>query len=193
MRARCCAPFARPLPPAGLFRFPFAGAAARPALDGAARAGRPWRRHESDRGSHSRDTRVSASRAPEVAQGTRELRTFRSLVGLGERHVLTEAPHVCGDKTRDTQLSKNMPTSTHATSKCSKSLSLSLWCRAFVRSTPPQHEVSTRPPTFIDGVCAMCLYLSSSFGWCSLCRSASTSCGYCRRLSSHVSNPSLPG
>lgn len=136
MRARCCAPFARPLPPAGLFRFPFAGAAARPALDGAARAGRPWRRHESDRGSHSRDTRVSASRAPEVAQGTRELRTFRSLVGLGERHVLTEAPHVCGDKTRDT-LSKNMPTSTHATSKCSKSLSLSLWCRAFVRSTPP--------------------------------------------------------
>ena len=93
-------------------------------------------RHQSDRGSHSRDTRVSASRAPEVAQGTRELRTFRSLVGLGERHVLTEAPHVCGDKTRDT-LSKNMPTSTHATSKCSKSLSLSLWCRAFVRSTPP--------------------------------------------------------
>ena len=87
-------------------------------------ARRPWRR-QSDRQSHSRDTRVSASRAPEFAQGTRELRTFRSLVGLGERHVLTEAPHVCGDKTRD-KLSKNMPTSTHATSKCSKSLSLSL-------------------------------------------------------------------
>jgi hypothetical protein len=112
------------------------GRAPRPRRGGAAARAGPWRRGRVI-GSHSRDTRVSASRAPEVAQGTRELRTFRSLVGLGERHVLTEAPHVCGDKTRDKLVSKNMPTSTHATSKCSKSLSLSLWCRAFVRSTPP--------------------------------------------------------
>ena len=128
-REMLCA-FRSAAPPRWAFSFSVRrrGRAPRPRRGGARRP--PMARRQSpefDRGSHrhSRDTRVSASRAPEVAQGTRELRTFRSLVGLGERHVLTEAPHVCGDKTRDTHYRKTCPPP-HMQLASAPNLSLSL-------------------------------------------------------------------